>query len=254
MLVKRIRELFQKRSAFTPLEILRGMSLKKIRKCPRHFLSFTPLKKNSLTGRAGFTLMELLVVIVLILLLAAMLLPALQQARDSARKAVCMNTLKQWHLALMMYMQDYKEYIPCEYEDPTGQYRYWFVRLGPYLNPECEQTESGGSAQPKLQNYLFCPSTPIAGPETNWCSLGWNVRFGHGGFPTWRLPQVGNDTIIMGDSFYGNVGIAWSPAPYADYLAYRHKETANVIFIDGHVESFPRTAPPADKLFTPEKD
>src|SRR6476469_9470818 len=60
----------------------------------------------------GFTIVELLVVIAVIAILAALLLPALQAARESGRRAQCGNNLKNVGVGLLLYHDSYRAF-PC---------------------------------------------------------------------------------------------------------------------------------------------
>jgi prepilin-type N-terminal cleavage/methylation domain-containing protein/prepilin-type processing-associated H-X9-DG protein len=71
-------------------------------------MTFRP---QSLYRRAGFTLVELLVVIAIIGVLVALLLPAIQSARESARRATCINQMKQLGIALLNY-ESAKKHLP----------------------------------------------------------------------------------------------------------------------------------------------
>ncbi|MBU2494950.1 MAG: DUF1559 domain-containing protein [Candidatus Omnitrophica bacterium] len=75
-------------------------------------------------NKKGFTLIELLIVIAIIAILTAMLLPALSQARESARRITCLNNLKQLGLAVNMYLQDNAEGFPgvFSWEDEISKY------------------------------------------------------------------------------------------------------------------------------------
>jgi prepilin-type N-terminal cleavage/methylation domain-containing protein/prepilin-type processing-associated H-X9-DG protein len=89
---------------------------------------------------AGFTLIELLVVIAIIAILAAILFPVFAQAREQARKTVCLSNLKQLNLGVQMYIQDYDETIPLlavsnpgDCSDAGNSVATWQDTVQPYV-------------------------------------------------------------------------------------------------------------------------
>jgi prepilin-type N-terminal cleavage/methylation domain-containing protein len=81
-------------------------------------------------SKRGFTLVELLVVIAIIGILVAMLLPAVQAAREAARRSQCTNNLKQLSLAMLTYHQAVGKFPP---PGISSNQVSWLVLILPYL-------------------------------------------------------------------------------------------------------------------------
>ena len=135
----------------------------------RHCLPRLPHKKQF-----GFTLVELLVVISIIGALVGLLIPAVQASRESARKTVCGNNLKQLGLALQSHVAAHKTY-PAGYVsklkpngDDAGPGWAWGVRLLAHLEQTAlfsqvdfnKQVEAPESAAVRMQSLpiFICPS------------------------------------------------------------------------------------------------
>ena len=91
-------------------------------------------------SRNGFTLIELLVVIAIIAIMIALTLPAVQQAREVARRAQCRSRLSQIALALQNYASAYTMLPPGSVnptgpivEEAKGYHVSWTVQILPYL-------------------------------------------------------------------------------------------------------------------------
>lgn len=107
------------------------------------------LKAATRSSRKGFTLIELLVAIAVIAILIALLLPAVQQAREAARRTQCKSHLKQLGLALHNY-HDVYEVFPYRSGGPVQAGQRWsgFVSLLPYF----EQTALSESFQTAIDD------------------------------------------------------------------------------------------------------
>lgn len=106
-------------------------------------------------AKKGLPLIELLVVIALIAMLLAIVVPALQRAKESAWNVICRNNLKQYGLAGKMYIEDYDALFP------TGRYSHTLngnaLCEGPQHHRAAEDRTSPTSWKPTgSQTYLDC--------------------------------------------------------------------------------------------------
>ncbi|MBE7504114.1 MAG: hypothetical protein HS113_28275 [Verrucomicrobiales bacterium] len=115
----------------------------------------------------AFTVIELAVVLAVIGILAGLLLPALLRTRQAGHSVVCQNNLRQWGLALRLYVDDYASYVPYSMGDsPRAGERLWFTRLGRALGiRELPWTFAPSLGPRPSRGIQTCPgltSTPLS--------------------------------------------------------------------------------------------
>jgi prepilin-type N-terminal cleavage/methylation domain-containing protein/prepilin-type processing-associated H-X9-DG protein len=160
----------------------------------------------------GFTLVELLVVIGIIAVLVAILLPALNKARQSAKTAQCLSNMRQVYLELRMYSGQNKDVVPIGYifSDKRLSGNMWCATGGasPLYNPPSQPYQYGA-----------------------WVGIGWLY---HGGFM--KNPRIYFDPDTLPNasfsprvtSFSGPNVIAWPPGNWGTttYPAWSNQSTS----------------------------
>lgn len=197
----------------------------------------------------NFTLIELLVVIAIIAIIAAMLLPALNSARESGKKIRCTANLKQVGVGFSLYGSDYEGYVPTAYSDNNWNGRKWFEMF----------KDLGYTSNEELYH---CPSESIfefTGADLNYginaLSLGYFDA--HSSYMQYKEADFlkfsdGSRLIIVMDTppnqlnqnietsaFVGhkNHGIYPIETPGSNPIYLRHNKQINTLRFDLHVET-----------------
>jgi prepilin-type N-terminal cleavage/methylation domain-containing protein/prepilin-type processing-associated H-X9-DG protein len=213
--------------------------------------------------RKYFTLIELLVVIAIIAILASMLLPALGKARDVAKKASCLNNIKQVGSAALFYFEDYNYVLGYSI---TGGHRFDQYLTGAKAgSPEYLKTNSflcGTAATGPVCNYA-CPAVSAETMRegginsmfhTGDAALPFYISIGINA--AWYTNALRNKNkftrperlMYFTDSYsnrvYPRIEINKSPR-------FGHGNSANVFYLDGHADSRARFSFSLTDTYTP---
>ena len=195
--------------------------------------------------KKSFSLIELLVVVAIIGVLASLILPSLGAARKRAQSAVCQNNIKQIGLAISMYALDNDNYAPADNKSTaTGLQWHRTLSQSNYINYD---HEDDGTA-------FVCPNGEKL--DNNWESnYGLNFRLGRGNASGGSDSSSTNyqylsklnsnhaqETMVLMDGFnkfrfVQSIDMNTTRLLQNSPSIARHQEKANLLFVDGHIES-----------------
>ncbi len=214
--------------------------------------------------RKAFTLIELLVVIAIIAILAAILFPVFAKAKESARNTQCISNLRQFSVAMQLYLADYEDRfhkgagIPTQAAYGFGAnssidgWAEWPFFYGPYM---------------KNIDILNCPASPDGTENLTANEWGNDGNYGYNysgltrdqGTPVRAVSEIefssdvfaffdsGDPAVRAGDNNWNgmleeldlnlNCGENQWNGGYTKEAALRHNGRANMVFTDGHAKS-----------------